>query len=138
MKSDALQVQKLPWIKAGLQSKGIRVPLELIDELETKWNAPSVRSGRLVLCLKSPENDQELIPVFIVNGKRSEESPYHLVKNGEHFEILEDGSYYSDAFFIPHPKFYDRFTSNGTPMHKFAVIVGPGHARSVVNQKCSY
>jgi len=124
--------------KVELQAKGIRIPQELCDELETEWNAPAIRSGRLVLCLKSPEKSGELIPVFIVNGKRGAKSPLHLVRNGSQFEIWKENEKYTDVFFIPRPGFYNSFTSGGVPMYKVAVIVGPGHARSVVNQRCIY
>ena len=39
---------------------------------------------------------------------------------------------------IPRPKFYNRLTSGNIPMYKVAVIVGPGHLRSVVDQRCIY
>jgi radical SAM protein (TIGR04043 family) len=123
-------------VKAELQSNGLQIPLELIDELETKWNAPAAGSGRLVVCLKSPAG--ELIPAFIVNGKRGANSPFHLAKDGEQFEVRTNGEKYSDAFFIKRPGFYDRMTSGNVPMPKLAVIVGPGHARSVVDQRCYY
>lgn len=124
--------------KAEFQSKGIRISPELIDELETEWNAPAVKTGRLVLCLESPENSGELIPVFIVNGKRGAKSPFLLVKNDSQFEIWNDGEKYSEVFFIPRPRFYDSFTSGGVSMRKVAVIVGPSHMRSVVSQRCAY
>ena len=138
MSSEAEMVSPPPVarVKAELQSKGIQIPPDLIDELETVWNAPAARSGRLVVCLKSPAG--ELIPAFIINGKRSVESPFHLAKNGEQFEIWAGGKKYSDAFFIKRPAFYDRITSGNIPMPKLAVIVGPGHARSVVSQRCYY
>lgn len=124
--------------KAEFQAKGVRIPQGLINELETRWNAPAVRSGRLVLCLESAEKSGELIPVFIVNGKRGAKSPFHLVKNGSQFEIWKEGVKYTNIFLIPRPRFYDGFTSGGVPMCKVAVIVGPGHARSVVSQRCAY
>ena len=67
--------------KAELQSLGVRIPGMLISELEANYNAPAIRTGRMVLCLESPAGNGELIPVFIVNGKRVANSPLHLVKN---------------------------------------------------------
>jgi radical SAM protein (TIGR04043 family) len=125
--------------KAELQSRGIRVPPELIDELEAKYNAPSVRTGRMVLCLESPAVDGELIPCFIVNGKRAAHSPLHLVKNDRGgYEVRADGAKYADVTLLPRPRFYERTTADGVPANKLAVIVGPGHLRSVVNQRCHY
>lgn len=125
--------------KAELQARGVKIPRELISELETKYNTPAIRTGRMVLCLESPEKNGELIPAFIINGKRAEASPLHMVKNGsEKFEVWMDNEKYSDIIFLPRPGFYDSTTRSGAPMCKLAVIVGPGHLRSVVNQRCYY
>lgn len=125
--------------KAEIQSRGVRVPGELIDELEASYNAPAVRTGRMVLCLESPAVNGELIPAFIVNGKRAEKSPLHLVKNDlSKYEVWSGDEKYADVTLLPHPGFYDSQTVDGIPRHKLAVIVGPGHMRSVVNQNCHY
>ncbi len=125
--------------KAELQARGVKIPPELISELETKYNAPAIRTGRMVLCLESPVNNGELIPAFIVNGKRAEASPLHMVRNGSgKYEVWMDDDKYTDITLLSRPRFYDRSTSSGIPMPKLAVIVGPGHMRSVVNQKCYY
>ena len=57
--------------KAVLQAEGVRVPPDLVAELEANYNAPSIRSGRMVLCLESPGGSGELVPAFIINGKFS-------------------------------------------------------------------
>jgi radical SAM protein (TIGR04043 family) len=125
--------------KAELQARGIRIPPELVDELESRYNAPSVRTGRIVLCLESPAGDGELLPVFIVNGKRSQDSPLHLAKNDNgDYEVRVNDEKYTDVTLLPRPGFYDFKTPSGVPAHKLAVIVGPGHMRSVVNQRCHY
>jgi radical SAM protein (TIGR04043 family) len=126
-------------IKAELQEKGLRIPPELAARLEADFNAPAVSTGRLVVCLDSPRGDGELIPAFIVNGKRGATSPYELaeITPGE-FEVRQDNARYTGVTLIPRPGFYDRLTSGNTPMYKVAVIVGPGHLRSVVDQRCVY
>ena len=125
--------------KAELQSRGVRIPEELVNELEANFNAPAVRTGRMVLCLESPAGNGELIPAFIVNGKRAAHSPLHLVKNdADRCEVRADNEIYADIKLLPRPEFYDGMTADGTPRHKLAVIVGPGHLRSVVNQQCYY
>jgi len=124
--------------KAELQSRGVRIPRELIGELEARCNAPAIRTGRMVLCLESPEKNGELIPAFIVNGKRGDASPLHLVRNGSsQYEVWLDDEKYTDITLLPRPGFYDS-TTGSVPRNKLAVIVGPGHLRSVVNQKCYY
>ena len=125
--------------KAELQASGIRIPPELIGELVTNCNTPAISTGRMVLCLESPEKSGALIPAFIVNGKRASASPFHLVRNGSgQYQVWLDNEKYTDITLIPRPGFYDRLTDSGIPMHKLAVIVGPGHLRSVVNQRCYY
>jgi len=125
--------------KAEMQSRGVRIPPELVGELETKYNATAVRTGRMVLCLESTAGDGGLIPAFIVNGKRAEASPLHLVKNGRgHYEVWMDDEKYTDVTLLPRPGFYDDVTAGGIPRYKLAVIVGPGHLRSVVTQGCHY
>lgn len=126
-------------IKAEFQEKGIRIPPELIPELESCYNAPAISTGRFVLCLESPDGKGELIPVFIVNGKRAEASPFSLKKkNDGQYVVQKDNAAYSDIIFIRRPQFYSKITSGNVPMHKVAVIVGPGHLRSVANQRCVY
>ncbi len=125
--------------KAELQSRGVQIPEELIGELETKYDAPSIKTGRMVLCLESPEKNGELVPAFIVNGKRAAASPLHLVRNGSNrYEVWKDDEKYTDITLLPRPEFYDGITGSGIPGHKLAVVVGPGHLRSVVNQRCYY
>jgi radical SAM protein (TIGR04043 family) len=125
--------------KAELQSRGVQIPEELIGELETKYNAPSIKTGRMVLCLKAPENKGELVPAFIVNGKRAAASPLHLVKNGSNeYEVWKNDEKYTDITLLSRPEFYDNIIGSGIPGHKLAVVVGPGHLRSVVNQRCYY
>ncbi len=125
--------------KAELQSRGVKIPQELTGELETRCNVPSIKTGRMVLCLESPENKGELVPAFIVNGKRVSASPFHLVRNGSNrYEVWKDDEKYTDITLLPRPEFYDSITGSGIPGHKLAVVVGPGHLRSVVNQRCYY
>ena len=125
--------------KAELQARGVKIPQELIGELEARYNAPAIRTGRMVLCLESPEKNGELIPAFIVNGKRASVSPLHMVKNGSgQYEVWMGDEKYTDITLLPRPRFYESSTGGGFPTYKLAVIVGPGHLRSVVNQRCIY
>ena len=123
--------------KIELQTKGIRVPSELIDELEANWNAPAIRRGRFVICLESPD-DHKLTTVLIINGKFATSSPFHMVKSGSSYEIWENEKKYTDIVLLPRPKFYDGFTSDGVPMYEVAVLGEPNHLRSVLNQRCAH
>jgi len=125
--------------KVELQSRGVRIPEELIDELEAGYNMPAVRTGRMVLCLESPDGNGRSIPAFIVNGKRGDVSPYCLAGNSSgDFEVCVGDNRYVDITLLPRPRFYDNATPGGIPRYKLAVVVGPGHLRSVVNQRCYY
>ena len=125
--------------KAELQSRGVRIPAELIDELETRYNAPAIRSGRIVLCLEAPQDSGELIPAFVVNGKRGTTSLLHIVRaDSGAYQVWAGEEKYTDITLLPRPRFYNRLIGGNVPMSKVAVIVGPGHLRSVVNQTCIY
>lgn len=124
--------------KTELQTHGVTVPLELQDELEREWNAPAIKNGRFVFCLKSPV-DGNLTTVLVINGKFAENSPFHLVKTGPgEFEVWEGDNPYTDIVLLPRPQFYDKVTSDGVCMYDIAVIGEPEHLRSVLNQRCGY
>ncbi len=132
------EVGVLGRIKTELQAHGVIVPLELQDELEKEWNAPAIKNGRFVFCLKSPV-DGSLTTVLIINGKFAENSPFHLVKAGHSkFEVWERDRKYTDVVLLPRPQFYDKVTSDGVRMPDIAVIGEPDHLRSVLNQRCGY
>jgi biotin synthase-related radical SAM superfamily protein len=132
------EVGVLGRIKTDLQTHGVIVPPGLQDELEREWNAPAIKNGRFVFCLKSPV-DGHLTTVLIINGKFADNSPFHLVKSGPgEFEVWKDYVKYTEVVMLPRPKFYDRKTSDGVPMSDIAVIGEPNHLRSVLNQRCVY
>jgi radical SAM protein (TIGR04043 family) len=123
--------------KIELQTKGIIVPQDLVNELEANWNAPAIRRGRFVICLESPD-DKKLTTVLIINGKFAANSPFHMVKNGAKYEIWKEDEKYTDIVLMPRPKFYDCLTSDGIPMYEVAVLGEPNHLRSVLNQRCAH
>ncbi len=126
-------------IKAEFQEKGIKISPEMMVRLEARYNAPAVSTGRFVVCLDSPRGDGELIPIFIVNGKRVAYSPYELIEvRPDELEVQKDNKRYTGVKLIPRPGFYNLLTSGNISMYKVAVIVGPGHLRSVVDQRCVY
>ena len=132
------EVGVLGRIKTDLQTHGVIVPAELQDELEREWNAPAIKNGRFVFCLKSPV-DGHLTTVLIINGKFAERSPFHLVKVGpDEFEVWKEYEKYTDVVLLPRPQFYDKKTSDGVCMSDIAVIGEPDHLRSVLNQRCGY
>jgi radical SAM protein (TIGR04043 family) len=126
-------------IKTDLQSNGVRVPVELLEEMEGRYNtAPDMRRGRMIFYLQPPDNSNRLIPVFVLNGKYTENTPYHLVKSGDNYEIWHNDSKFTDITLMPRPKYYDKLTTDGMLMHKIAYIGEPGLFRTAVNQVCDY
>ena len=76
-------------IKTELQCKGVRVPEDLVTGMEAKYNtAPDMRRGRMIFYLQPPGNINRLIPVFVLNSKYTEDTPFHLGKTGETYENL--------------------------------------------------
>ena len=62
-----------------------------------------------------------------------------MVRAGDgRYEILKNGSKYTEIFMLPRPEYYDMTTDDGVPMSDIAVIGEPGHLRSVLNQRCGY
>jgi radical SAM protein (TIGR04043 family) len=126
-------------IKTILQSNGVKVPLELLEELEGKYNtAPDMRKGRMIFYLQPPENANRLIPVFVLNGKYTENTPFHLVKADGRYEIWKNDKKFTDIVLMPRPKYYDKLTSDGKKMYEIAYIGEPGLFRTAVNQVCDY
>jgi biotin synthase-related radical SAM superfamily protein len=124
--------------KTTLQTNGVMVPAELQDELEREWNAPAIKRGRFVFLLEHPVTGL-FTTVLIINGKFAKNSPFHMVKaDSGKYEIWENGDKYTDIAMMPHPRYYDRVTSDGIPMSDVAVIGEPDHLRSVLNQRCGY
>jgi radical SAM protein (TIGR04043 family) len=126
-------------IKTRLQSTGVKVPPDLLDELEGKYNtAPDMRRGRMIFYLQPPDHSNRLVPVFVLNGKYTEATPFHLVKTVGKYEIRENGEKFTDITLMPRPDYYDKLTAEGKPMYKIAYIGEPGLFRTAVNQVCDY
>lgn len=128
--------QTIGWIKAELQSRGVKVPHEMRQELDERFNVPGIMSGRFLFNLEDPEGDT--VSVFTMDGDFTKESPYHLKKEQDAYAIYDNGSKYTDISFPPRPKFYDMKTSDGTPMNKVVALGEPGHVRTAVTQHCYY
>ncbi len=124
--------------KTELQTKGVRIPEELMDDIQRDWNAPAIKRGRFVILLEVPETLM-YTTVLIINGTFTKRSPFHMVKtDAGKYEIWENDRKYTDVAFMPRPKYYDLTTWDGVPMSDVAVIGEPDHLRSVLNQKCYY
>lgn len=124
--------------KAELQANGVRVPIEMQDELERDWNAPAIKRGRFAFLLEQPVTGL-FTTVLVINGKFAENSPFHIVKiDTGRYEIWNNDEKYTDIVMMPRPGYYNLTTSDGVPMSDVAVIGEPDHLRSVLNQRCGY
>jgi radical SAM protein (TIGR04043 family) len=122
--------------KIELQSKGIRIPEEYMDEMENKYNFPGVRLGWNIFCFQAPDN--EIIHTFVSGGTFSKNSPYHLVKEDDSWEIHKENEKYVTLSMTPRPKFYDKTTSDGAPMMRIATLGSPTHMNVVRTMRCIY
>ena len=117
----------------------MRVPPELLERLEGRYNtAPDMRRGRMIFYLQPPGDANRLIPVFVLNGKYTDNTPFHLMKIDDKYEIWYHDEKFTEVTLMPRPKYYDKLTSDGKSMYKIAYIGEPGLFRTAVNQVCDY
>jgi radical SAM protein (TIGR04043 family) len=122
--------------KIELQAKGIRIPEEYMDEMENTYNFPGVRLGWNIFCFLAP--DGEVIYTFVSGGAFTKNSPYHLVKEGNNWDIYKNDEKYVTLAMTPRPKFYDQMTSDGTQMMRVATLGSPTHMNVVRTMRCIY
>jgi len=73
-----------------------------------------------------------------LQGKFVESSPYTLVQTNEGWQIFQNTQFITEAKSVPRPRFYEKLTSEGTPMGKVAVLHGKDCLASTVYSKCIY
>jgi radical SAM protein (TIGR04043 family) len=73
-----------------------------------------------------------------LQGKFVQNSPFTLTKKNEKWLILRNNQAITEARIVPHPKFYQKTTTDGTPMCKIAVLHGKDCLASTVYSKCIY
>jgi len=71
-----------------------------------------------------------------LQGKFVEESPFTLVYKDGEWVVRRNGEHYADVKLVPNPRFYEKQTSKGTPMRKFAILHGKDCLASTVYSKC--
>jgi len=65
-------------------------------------------------------------------------SPFQLLEQNCTWQLLKDGKFHSEIEALPNPRFYEKKTSDGTPMWKIALLCGRGCLASTVYQRCVY
>jgi len=71
-----------------------------------------------------------------LEGKFVESSPFCLVQTDGNWRVLRGTMPLAEAKLVPRPKFYDKTTSDGTPMRKVAILHGKDCLASTVYSKC--
>jgi radical SAM protein (TIGR04043 family) len=122
--------------KIELQARGIRIPPEYVDEIEEKYNFPGIRFGWNIFCFEAPDN--EIIHTFVSGGAFTKNSPYHIVKTDDKWEVHKNGEKYVSLVMTPKPEFYNKTTSSGIPMPKVATLGSPTHMNVVRTMRCIY
>jgi len=73
-----------------------------------------------------------------LQGKFVESSPYRLVQTHGNWRVLRGTRSLVEVKPVPRPRFYEKATSDGTPMRKVAVLHGKDCLASTVYSKCVY
>lgn len=115
--------------KIELQSRGVRIDWELEERLKKKF--AGAESDYLSFFIGD-------VPVGLMNGFYTDASPYEIREYGGGYAIFKDGRLYTKIRFMPRPKFYDKKTSDGTPMEKMCKLVAPGFPIIYLNRGCAY
>jgi len=71
-----------------------------------------------------------------LQGKFVENSPFTLTQKGGKWAVLRGGRSLVVVKPVPRPRFYEKTTSDGTPMRKVAVLHGKDCLASTVHSKC--
>lgn len=73
-----------------------------------------------------------------LQGKFVEKSPFILVETDGNWRIVRGNEDLVELKPIPRPRFYDKTTSDGTPMNKIAILHGKDCLASTVYSECIY
>jgi len=73
-----------------------------------------------------------------LQGKFVENSPFTLQKVNGKWLLLRDNQPMVEMKLVPHPRFYEKTTSDGIPMRRVAVLHGEDCLASTVYSKCVY
>jgi radical SAM protein (TIGR04043 family) len=122
--------------KVELQARGIQIPQEYMEEMESKYNFPGVRLGWNIFCFKAPNN--KIIHTFVSGGEFTKNSPYRLVKDGDEWDVYKGDEKYVSLAMTPRPKFYEKTTSDGAEMMRIATMGSPSHMNVVRTMQCVY
>jgi len=71
-----------------------------------------------------------------LQGEFVSSSPFTLVERNGNWQVLRDGEMLVKVNPVPTPRFYDKKTSNGTPMRKIAILHGEDCLASTVYSRC--
>ncbi len=73
-----------------------------------------------------------------LQGRFVENSPFTILRDNKGYSLYKNQKFLTNVEIVPRPKFYDKFTSDGTPMWKIALLHGRDCLASTVSQRCVY
>ncbi|MCP8308064.1 MAG: MSMEG_0568 family radical SAM protein [archaeon] len=73
-----------------------------------------------------------------LQGRFVENSPFTILKGDKGYSLYKNQKFLAKVEIVPRPKFYEKFTSDGTPMWKIALLHGRDCLASTVSQRCVY
>lgn len=111
-------------LKLQLLSQGIKIDPDLLDAVGKEIKEPlrqraGVGSGGIDIILEG-----EIYVGVPTLEKFSKDSPFVLKKKGSDYIIEKNGRAIQKVALFPRPSFYDKTTSDGTPMRRIGTIQG--------------
>jgi radical SAM protein (TIGR04043 family) len=115
--------------KMTLQAKGVRIDYALEEKLKDDF--PTATSDYLSFMIEGA-------PVGMLGGFYADASPYEIREADEGFAIFDGDESFSKIEFLQRPQFFDKTTSDGTPMEKLCKLVAPGFLIVYLSTGCVY
>lgn len=112
--------------KIELHAKGVRIDKCHLEELRKRygWNHSGFYLGD--------------VPVLVRYGEWADSSPYEILPTAGGHALYRDGEFFADVTIPPKPRFLEKATSDGMPMHKVGEVLFTGNFSLLVNQRCNF
>jgi len=73
-----------------------------------------------------------------LQGRFVENSPFTISRDDKGYSLYKNQKFLTKIEIVPRPRFYDKVTSDGTPMWKIALLHGRDCLASTISQRCVY
>ncbi|MFQ6051141.1 MAG: radical SAM protein [Candidatus Hydrothermarchaeota archaeon] len=115
--------------KILLQSKGVRIDFDLENKLKKRFSGVTQDFMSFFM---------DEIPVGILNGYFTEESPFEIRQIGNEQFVFKSDELFAKIRFLPRPDFLNKRTSEGIKMEDLCNYVAPGFLIIYLSQRCVY